>query len=948
MHVRPTLAQTVDAKDRNERAQKAVKVFRGMQYGLSAYARAITGNKSIRVEISGGPPRTDGKVIYYRPPIALGDKTPHDRNNCDKRGDTGLLMCVACRLREEVLVNIYHEIAHIAFGSFEETTDLDRRQAINEAIKEWGGKYEEQIRRKFATAPFHVRQSYQGLATIISPFLPYLVNCLEDARVDSSMFAARKGTRKMLTADTLNLIREGIPNADGTMQMWHEAPLNSQASIACYLSGAGYTGWQNLIHPKVAEDMSDPRIVNLLAKLKDATEARDTYLLAFPVLARFRELGYFQLPEDKSESEEETNDKPEPESGDESSEDSESEDSDRGGSGDDSSSESESGDEDGDGEASSDPDVGTDAEQSPDENDNSSAEAGVPETSDREEEGSEGSGEAEGSSEGKAGHGADGEDSREGSDDSREASGAGGSVEGDGETDDPQSEGSGGQEGTEADPSEGEGVDNDSDPNDLSSDPGSHKPDGDSDTNGGEGDRAGDSSGGSNQESNEATDQNGSSPDSRSDQEGRDSLGEGLGGADDTTSFHTGDDDSELDDESREGQEGSRSNSDSYSDASESATDDEGGDDRSDVDSNEGLDSEDGRHLEGVMDLGADGGLGGIEVLPPPEYGTEKDVEAAIGHIHQTSDERPESVMESNVEKDALDVAVIQGMYFETPSTGVVSVEEHQYGPLSPGWLVSPEVTPDLKRYFGIDCDMDIPEKVLGPALLTTRRIFSDNKTSSYERNRRSGRVDARILGRRAWSDDDRLFGKKRLPEKKDYAVLIGIDISSSNRGSSLALVKRSAFAQAELCARVGIKFKIVAHSATAGYTMHLHHIKDWDEPWNSEAKLKLSELVAVGGNLDGHAMEYMRKQLGLVDATDKILLYYTDGKMPAANKEEELEVLQRQIRLCKRDKITLLGVGIRTNSPVRHGLDTVQVDTDSDLKAVVDHLGKRLLRVAR
>jgi hypothetical protein len=129
---------------------------------------------------------------------------------------------------------------------------------------------------------------------------------------------------------------------------------------------------------------------------------------------------------------------------------------------------------------------------------------------------------------------------------------------------------------------------------------------------------------------------------------------------------------------------------------------------------------------------------------------------------------------------------------------------------------------------------------------------------------------------------------------------------------------------------------------------MHLHHVKEWDEPWTTEVKNRVGDLVGVGGNLDGHAMEYGRKQLSKVDATDKILLYYTDGKMPAANKDEELVVLQDQIKRCKRDRVTLLGVGIRTDSPVRHGLDTVQVDGDDDLKTVVDHLGKRLLQSAR
>jgi hypothetical protein len=69
---------------------------------------------------------------------------------------------------------------------------------------------------------------------------------------------------------------------------------------------------------------------------------------------------------------------------------------------------------------------------------------------------------------------------------------------------------------------------------------------------------------------------------------------------------------------------------------------------------------------------------------------------------------------------------------------------------------------------------------------------------------------------------------------------------------------------------------------------------------------------------------------------------------MPAANYDEELEVLQREIKTFKQKRYTLLGVGIRTDSPVRHGLDTVQINSDEDLKSVVMHLEKRLVRSAR
>jgi len=295
-------------------------------------------------------------------------------------------------------------------------------------------------------------------------------------------------------------------------------------------------------------------------------------------------------------------------------------------------------------------------------------------------------------------------------------------------------------------------------------------------------------------------------------------------------------------------------------------------------------------------------------------------------------------------------VAIIQGAYFETPSREVTQVNE--FDVKNPGHSIDSERFSINDRVrLGVDADMDIPEGVMGPALLQLRRLFSDNQTAAHEHNRRSGRVDKRVLGQRAWNDDSRLFTKKRLPAKKDYAVLIGIDLSSSTFGDNIVLAKRAAFAQAELCQRLGVKFAVYAHNCTAErnlsgdaeFAMDIYKIKSFDNPWDDAAKRVIASLCPHGGNLDGHTMEYYRRRLDEVEATDKILLYYTDGKMPAANHDEELEVLQREIKTCRQRRYTLLGVGIRTDSPVRHGLDTVEVHEDEDLKKVVEHLGKRL-----
>ena len=137
-------------------------------------------------------------------------------------------------------------------------------------------------------------------------------------------------------------------------------------------------------------------------------------------------------------------------------------------------------------------------------------------------------------------------------------------------------------------------------------------------------------------------------------------------------------------------------------------------------------------------------------------------------------------------------------------------------------------------------------------------------------------------------------------------------------------------------------------HTATtvpgvSGISLEMYEIKSKREPWTDKTRNALANIGSVSQNLDGHTIEFYRKIADRSKATDVVIMYYTDGKMPAANHDEELAILQREIKTCKRKGYHLMGVGIRTDSPVRHGLDTVQVDTDDDLIKVVQHLEKRL-----
>jgi hypothetical protein len=113
-------------------------VFRQMLPTLTAYARAVTGNKTMRIEIALDNGASDKNTIYFQPPIALGDKTQHVKLYCHKRNSDGMQVCPACKIRERVMAVIYHEIGHISQGTFSPYTERDIQNMMHLAEPLWG------------------------------------------------------------------------------------------------------------------------------------------------------------------------------------------------------------------------------------------------------------------------------------------------------------------------------------------------------------------------------------------------------------------------------------------------------------------------------------------------------------------------------------------------------------------------------------------------------------------------------------------------------------------------------------------------------------------------------------------------------------------------------------------------------------------------------------------
>jgi hypothetical protein len=935
---RPPRKQTFSSDfTEEERAQawRAIQVLNGMLPQLKHFARSATGNPRVEVKVDVVTPHTKGNVITIRPPLGLGNVYSHDRSKCGSREYDGKQICEACRVREVIEFYLFHEIAHVAFGTQESCNKRDYRHA-EKYIAEWHPdgvcSHQHKIREDMTLAPDPL-----NLGKVLNPFLPMILNCFEDTRVNARTFDGRPGFRTVFDVNIKQLIEVGSEVGVDKYVHWSEAPLDSQFMVGLYFKSAGFEVDRHLA-PVVVEALNDNVVTDLCMQAINATDVHAIFKLSLEVFKRAQVLGFCvvpkcelpppALPSDLGDSSDSGSDGPN-----------------------DNSAEREPGSDGGESEsdeASPDSPAEDDQPENPTDGSESGGSGTDPEGDQREDGDSP---ESEDS----------GGDDQEGDDSADEAESDGGSGQDQEEDGDTGSSGGSGQEDHEDDSGD-----------DLSDSPSSDWP-GDEDF---DDDSADDfDSGGSDGSSENGHDEReqvaGDEPDESGTGEPSDGSSEGTPGS--NPDLDPSNDWMEDDPVYRDFLAGN----DITQDVDEDSDDvDEDVDEDGDVDEDEYERTDDADEnpwdTEGPDDTGGTPNEAPSMPANDPtgadlEHGTPEDAERAIskflmhgnesddqGLLEQMADGNLQELTNDGEElpeyvKNLIRVALSQHVYFDSVSRNVAGIEEVPFPHVRIGW----------EKYYKPD-DFAPEEALLGKTVLHARRVFDDNERAKNLTNLKSGRINTRALGRRAPLGDPRLFHKRVLPGKRSYFVVIGADCSgSTNSYDRIGKIKRIVRAQCDVLARLGIPFAGYGHTAyTAAvksfgksfgsddtYYVYMLPFKKVNEPWNDEAKIKLANIMPVSDNLDGHTLEFYRKEAERSQATDKIIIYTTDGEMPAANYYEEVDILEREVKLCERKGITLLGVGINTNSPVRWGMDTVRVDSDEDIRLVMEQLDRRLTR---
>jgi hypothetical protein len=800
-----------------------------LRSAFRAVAQNLTGDKKLEVEIRGDIDRsmTDGKKIYLKPTIDFGRTGQHEPSLCDLRDPiTEARLCPECYRVDELLAVFYHEVGHITQGTFDKLPERAKARIVADTIRERGmgkdpGSREEKIGKAIEALASDKETggfSVMPVAHIVSPYLPFLLNALEDARVNRRLYGAMPGLEAMFRASSYKVFTDGTLTIDGDMVRWQDMPVDQQVLIGLYLKASGYTHLLELLHPDAVNALSDPEVEAQLDKLADPkSTVRTTYEVGYPLLEAIRKHGHLRRRGDLE-------DEPKPEPPPERESSPEGLKKQKG--------------------KSAKPDVDTDAEPGEDMPSAPSPEAG--ESGERERTGDEKLDQPNEKADEKAG--------------------------------DPDAASDGDYEGEDG--SGGVWADKDGDEDEKKSPGSGHI------------------------ESHEDSDRDVS-------EEGGDDLTGTAGSGD-----------QEADE--REGFSGGSAGSRGEKVPSGPSSDVHGRDAMDDL-----LDDPDA----------LDSGPSDEEILKS----LEKLAEAVMGH-----DADGPSASESADEAKAVERAFAQYGVFDEPSPNISGLNLHAFAPGSdkPGrdlWVF--EGVGRDRRAYGREASLD--EKHLAPTVARARLTFAENAAIEDTRNLRRGRVDSsRLASVRA--GNDKVFMRRSLPNGRDYAVVMGLDVSGSTSSGAIWTTRLMGRAFGRVFDRINVGFELFAHTGKHGTrtyvpNLEIFEIKNADEKWGPVHESRMDKLGVGQMNLDGHTLEFYRKRVEASRADQKIILYVTDGCMPAENYDEELYVLQREIKTCQRLGIHIVGIGVGNDDPKKHGLDTVRIDSQEDLPRLVNEIEKRL-----
>lgn len=226
------------------------------------------------------------------------------------------------------------------------------------------------------------------------------------------------------------------------------------------------------------------------------------------------------------------------------------------------------------------------------------------------------------------------------------------------------------------------------------------------------------------------------------------------------------------------------------------------------------------------------------------------------------------------------------------------------------------------KSLRGDENEYEKERRLLLPAIdeLETdlRELFVARRASRWTSGYRSGRridIEKRIQEKALGVSpvESKSWQKRELPQEKDYATTLLIDLSGSMEGEKILEAFRGAIVKAEALNRLSIPLEIL------GFNDRLFVFKSFEAPMSREVQDRMSGMLdavteeGAAWNDDGWAVLQASNRLDLQPASERFLIVLSDG-LPvesARHPREQYELGSIVTRIGSQSRNKLIGLGL-------------------------------------
>lgn len=199
------------------------------------------------------------------------------------------------------------------------------------------------------------------------------------------------------------------------------------------------------------------------------------------------------------------------------------------------------------------------------------------------------------------------------------------------------------------------------------------------------------------------------------------------------------------------------------------------------------------------------------------------------------------------------------------------------------------------------------------------REIFVDRRSRKLETGFKTGKrisIKKRIQekARKTHAMDSRAWQRREIPQEKDYAITLLVDLSGSMYGEKISETHKAVIVLAEVLNRLSIRTEIL------GFNSFLYEYQNYGETFGTEVREKLHKMPnrvygsAASYNDDGWAVKKASARLAKERAQEKFLIVLSDGYPAPAYEHEGPEYdLKRVVSEIGQDtdqKLVGLGIG--------------------------------------